>query len=281
MARRDEAEVTSTSSSFPVVGTWYTTNTRWSHSLDLGYTWAWDTGAGYIYSYEEISPYSPWLGDTYNRASGFTDGYAGYQYYPNKSAPSGVPLSDCGSAMAGAGPVAAQESGVASEDETLGLRSAEALITSEASLSLHYYVAAAEQTSDAVATIGPSRGVVTFERPVEYETVLALIRSGVEVTSMEGVTTAAADGTHYSFFGVPEEAVMAAASGDAAAMNVTVDGITAVVVTVPSEAEYRVLKDHPDVYLVDLSITQFERDHPTVEGVVQDDVYWQLVGWDR
>jgi hypothetical protein len=134
----------------------------------------------------------------------------------------------------------------------------------------------------AVATIrgGAATGIVTFARPFTWVELATIEGLGIEVHDVEAVTKPDAQGLRWTFFGGNEPGMEAHFRAAAAESGVEPLGIVAAVVTVPDAAALERLQRSANVYLVDLSISDYIRHNPDVTDVVQNDVYWNLAGWD-
>ncbi|MBA3877730.1 MAG: hypothetical protein C0498_12555 [Anaerolinea sp.] len=67
--------------------------------------------------------------------------------------------------------------------------------------------------------------------------------------------------------------------GLAAEYGLTLQGVVSAEITIADAGRLRLLQDDPRVFLVDLSIEQVRRSSG-LRDVVQNDVYWNLAGWE-
>ncbi len=290
LARREEAEVVSESTSWPAANTWYTTNTRWSHSLNLGYTWAWDPDAGRLYSYENLSYWTVccWPRDKYDTNSSFGTAPLGYTSYPYKAAPPGVPIASSAAVsqdglsaneVDGAPVILARASVELSRPYNApDPDDGEVVLRRGSNLTLDEYALSARRLSAATAELGVSTGVLTFAIPVGEDVIADIESLGAVIHYIKGASTPSPEGLISTFYGLNEPSVWAAAEEDAFATGVQLQGIIAAEVTIPGRAVYDAIEGRADVFLLDLSAEDYRRGHQGID-VDQNDLYWQLAGW--
>jgi len=126
---------------------------------------------------------------------------------------------------------------------------------------------------------GPADGVITFTRPLSWQEVTNLEATGVRIDQIEVVSEPDAAGLRWTFAVTNRPSAAAFVEEAAAEAQVRVLGVVSANVTVPSVKVLHQLASHEAVYLVDLSVADFESANPGVEAI-QNDVFWTLQGWD-
>ena len=126
---------------------------------------------------------------------------------------------------------------------------------------------------------GAGDGVITFSRPITWQELDDLQETGVVVHDIESVTAPDSAGLRWTFAVANEPT--SADFVDHASEDIGVDvlGIVSANVTVPDARTLNRLVRSEVVYLVDLSIADFEAANPGIRAT-QNDVYWILQGWD-
>jgi hypothetical protein len=134
--------------------------------------------------------------------------------------------------------------------------------------------------AEATISAGSAEGVVTFARPITWEELAQIEALGVVVQRVEIVTAPDREGLRWTFSAPNEFPSRQQVQADATQGNVTVLGITSAEVIVPDAEALQGLQDSPLVYLADLSIADFRLHNFGLTDVSQNDLYWQLAGWE-
>lgn len=274
----EEAEITAEAT--PNANTWYTTYLyfmRWWKSCPTCAYANWDPDSGTITHTEQLSA-QVCCGDKWNTvvccANLGTNSYP-YQARPASASSAAEPLEPLSAQSADLRPARSARAKfnlvpTADPDE---LR-----VDPDLSRGLDAYVTAAESLSRELVSLGPSQGIVTFNRPVMPADVERLRALGLTIQQVEAVseevdglrTTAFA--AYSASFGQTLDALFAEAGS-------AMLGITAATVEVSSADVLTRAEADPDVYVVDLALEQARRANKGTHDFVMNDLYWRLAGW--
>lgn len=294
LIRAEESEIVAEDAgaiTFPSSGVGYWTNLyfmRWACNQS-GSVCAWDSSSGSASYDESLSYVIPFADDKWNTVSGQT-AHLGSKSFPFVAPPAGAAATEplVGSAappspMAnrlGAAAPAARGAPIASE--MFGLQrsaSGEALIKPDLSRGLDAYASQARSLATIVAGAGPSRGVITFSRPISGRELDELAATGIQILSVEAVSTPAVDGTRWTVHDRYGTSLQPAMDEVSTEFNVQFLGIVAAEVVVPDGKVLQRTQARADVWLVDLSIEQVGRTRSDLRDLGQNDLYWWLAGW--
>lgn len=276
----EEAEITAQGIDFPVANNWYYANLRFSHSYYAFGEWRYDSGGGTVQFDESLSEQLWWTGDlwdtTYccavwnNRVS-----------YPSRAAgavasasPTNVDADLIVQKMAASHKLEAFEAKATSDP-------GEVRLVPDLSAGLAKYRERTTQLGTALVESGPAHGILTFDRPVQPVNLERLSKRGVMIMSIEAVTSADQHGDRWTVFSANEPGFWTYMQEEAANAKADLLGITAIDVVVPNGRAFESVVNDPSVYLLDLSLEQYERSHPKATDVVMNDVYWHHAGWAR
>lgn len=285
-SRNEEAEVVSESTSFPSSYVWYDTWFRWSHSFVRNGSWTWDDDGGTIEFYENLSCQC-WFGDKYNTAL-CCAAVTPFKTYPGWNPPSALSAMPESEVEASEATVQTRDTRVGRPPEVAGGRPYTAAagndpndvhLRAEMTGGVHAYAEEARALAASVIERGPSRGVLTFARPVGHEVVAQLEAAGAIVSEIEAVSDQNTDGLRWTYFGVNEPGIWDAIAADADEQGVSVLGIIAAQVEMPDAAVLDAIQSRADVFLVDLAIEDYARRAAGFD-VNMNDVFWKLAGWD-
>lgn len=278
--RRDEAEVVSENANFPAANTYYDAFAYFSHSFIRNGSWTWDSDSGTIGFWESLSNTScPIFCDKYDTAVCCaavtpTRNYGTWSHFAAPTADGG------GDAPLSPEPIQAAPAG-RKYSVVVGSDPGRVHLTPDLTAGLDSYRRSAELLATAVAnTNRPANGVVTFRRPVSQAVIGRLEAEGLEVTELEGVSAPDGTGLHWSFSVLNELRALGLVMQDMKRLGLSPLGISAAKVVVPNAAVLSRIQANPDVYLVDLSVADYEA---AVSGNVtagMNDVYWALAGWE-
>lgn len=277
----DEGEIVSESTSFPTAGTTYYTNTYWSHWYTAnGPYWGYDSGGGTVEFDENLSSTScPIICDKYDTHCCNTN----VNWNLNRSYPSnpqgltGEPAEPAFSSLEAIGN-APQEG--RSYQVAFGDTASEVTLRADLSQGLATYARNASVLAGETITGGSSDGVTTFSHPLTWDELSTLEAAGLDVREIELVSAPDNNGLRWTIFmqDGPDRAQQA--EGIALDTGVELLGIVSANVTVPNRGTLVRVQNSRDVFLVDLSITDYRRHNPGVVDVGQNDVYWLLAGWE-
>lgn len=142
------------------------------------------------------------------------------------------------------------------------------------------YTRNAERLANSLSSTGPSDGVVTFARPIAISDVQRLTELGLQFDYLEAISVELEEEPSRWTVFVPAGLNPEGLLGDEFdRLDVEMLGIISATVRVPDLAVLRAVRDDPAVFLVDLSLEQAQRLHPTESDIVMNDVYWQMAGW--
>jgi hypothetical protein len=184
----------------------------------------------------------------------------GSNAYPAKAAPASVTL---------APELALQTPGA--DDETV-------TVLPDLRGGVQRYAISARALAASVARRGASLGIATFSRPLGDADVRELARIGLVISAVEGIAIAA-DGRVWTIGTAYGDTAFVQMEGLAAEYGLTLQGVVSAEITIADAGRLRLLQDDPRVFLVDLSIEQVRRSSG-LRDVVQNDVYWNLAGWE-
>lgn len=269
----DESEIVSESASFPAANVGYIARTFWSHSYQ-GHAgnWLYDPDSGYIEFDENLSVTGcPIVCDKYDT----------HCCNINLNINRFYPANPEGSGLVQPSEPTDLGSGAVGNDIDEGA-AADVRLFADLSSGLDAYAAHARSAARDVIRNGEAVGVVTFSHPIAWDELARLqARSSTVFHELELVSDVDTDGLRWTVGGNVGPGLVDAVSITEREQAVTMLGVIAAIVTVPDAKALAALTDDQSVYLVDLSIAEYERDHPDVETVTQNDVYWILAGWNR
>lgn len=284
-----EAEVTSESSTFPSDTSLYYVNFWWSHWFYSSPTWIFDPNDGYMYYSEQLSQQLAFVSDKWNTVSGET-AFVGRLWYPERAQGSGVPDSndypcqydgaDTGGALSvEAEPAEASLAGGYAEVPTE--QPERVRLVPDLSRGVGEYAHRTRALAVALVEKGRARGILTFSRPLSATELENLEQPGLEIIAIEAVSDADDGGARMTFGDAYHPDVWSVMDGLATEENVEMLGVVSAQVVVEDVKTLNALHRHPDVYAVDLSMEQVLRSRPDVEGVLLNDLYWYLAGWEH
>ncbi len=283
--REDEGEIVSEApGTFPTAGTTYNTSIYWSHFYTVGGAWAYDSDGGTVEFDENLSlPGCPFFCDKWDTHSGSNVNWGlNKNYTQNFEGPQGASSSDqlqpapARPSSAGAGrPPAGRSYRVASIDNPTDVR-----LEADLSQGLASYARNARLLAEETIASGTSDGVVTFNHPLSWDELATLEAAGLRPHQLELISAPAKDGLRWTVFVQNEAGRAQQADGIAQDAGIVLLGVVSANVTVPNRATLQRLQTSAAVYLVDLSITDYRRHNPGVVDVGQNDVYWDLAGWN-
>jgi hypothetical protein len=279
--RREENEIVSESTSFPTWGYWYWSKTWFSHAYYYN-GWLWDGGAGTIEFWEALSNQWP-IGDKYNTVVCCAGAYP-FRSYPALPTPPGASAApqasqsslDEGGIPYAAAPLALERGYLVAAGREPG----DVRLLADVSGGLNGYAHKAQALARATTASGPAQGVITFARPLQAGDVVRLEALGLVVRQIEAVSTLDGQGLRWTFGGDNERGVWERAQLAFADEGVTFVGVVSAEVTVPDRDVLDRVQGDRDVFLVDLSVEDYLRLHPSAQDVGINDLYWLLAGWD-
>lgn len=281
-ARMDEGEIVSESTSFPTANLLYNSSIYWSHwyTTSAGGGWAYDSGGGTIEFDENLSSRSCPIAcdkyDTHDAATTNQNWNLNEPYPPN---PQGLSSEPVDPAPASSGPIGSGPPAGRSYRVAFGDSASEVTLRADMSQGLATYARNARLLAAETIRGGGSDGVVTFNHPLSWDELATLEAAGLDVRQVELISEPDEDGLRWTIFMQNEPGRARRADGIALDAGVDLLGIVSVNVTVPNRGTLDRLQNNQDVYLVDLSITDYRRHNPGVMDIGQNDVYWLLAGW--
>lgn len=298
--KKEEAEVTADSATFPTANYQYSYWQRWSRSIyryQSGYfTWVYDGDSGNIGHQSQISF---WAGefDTHR----YSGTYA-YSYYAQSTCnpstqicPNSVEEAPSASTADEEAAHAHEETGPARMATVDGLQVSLEEDGAETDATIHVPndLAAHASWNDAiaktlVASRQPLEAVVTFNRPLNHEELRRLAGPGIQLLTFEAIGTLA-DGHTYTISGATD--FLSLVTDDFATVAADEVGVVAATVSLTTPGSYQRLAKSRDVLLVDLSAEWVKRaiagdpslldGMPSVVDVQLNDVYWSHAGLDH
>lgn len=284
--KKEEAEVVSESTTFPTAGTAYSVSVYWSRSWWNNFyphAWGYDGDGGTVEFVENLSALSCWGCDKYdthccNANLGMN------RTYPAKARPASAaatePVSETTADDGGTVTMSGVPEGRHYHATTGGGGPNDIHLHADLGRGHGDYARRAAGLAIAEARRGNAEGVITFARPVSWGEIEALAAMGLVVHDVEFVSEPDSTGSRWTFFLPNEPTAPENAASFAEEAEVDILGIVSATATVRDATVLNTISASGLVYLVDLSIAHFKRHNPGVDDVSQNDVYWEVAGWE-
>lgn len=292
--RAEEAEIVAEDAgaiTFPQAGITYYTNVyfeRWACNSSQSVC-AWDPDSGSASYDESLSELNIFCDDKWctvaNQVAHLgTKSYA-YQSWPPPGSLSAPDATADAAQVQNARPMGAVSPRSAAGDLTLEAFSLEispegdSTIRPDLTMGLDVYAARSRSLALQLVSRGPSRGIITFSRPLDSLELEGLAALGVRFLDLEAVSTPAVDGTRWTAADRDATRLQWAMRDIELEFGVEFLGVVAAEVVVPSPSVLANLQAADEVWLVDLSIEQAGRTHSELIDIGQNDLWWWLAGW--
>ena len=283
---KEEAEVTAQSAAFPHAASYTFVSkiefSHWYQTCGSVCAWRFDGGGGSVRQTAQISRqvcYPAPGCDKWDASPELDDVIMGSTAYPSATADSAAATEIVGNSEGARSPRSGIGRVAAGYNTKRGSSADEVVLVPDLSQGLEEYRGRAKKAAHELAAKGPSRGIVTFAKPLTMADLQELASGGMIVESVEAVTTDH-NGPRWSIGGPIAPDMEAWLRSEAAAGNEDVRGITSARVIVDEEA-LEAIADDARVYVVDLSIEHFGRRNPGASDVVMNDLYWTHAGWNE
>lgn len=132
--------------------------------------------------------------------------------------------------------------------------------------------------AERLAATGPSRGVVTFQKPLQHRDLADLANAGLALEAVEALARDRATGELVSLGTAFGDGLDARLATIADARDADVLGVIAADVEVTSRDVVRAVRRDSRVRLLDLLQEEFARHRPDVTDIVNNDIYWLASG---